>query len=155
VFPILIQELRRPETNDVYCRSLLSTLLVEFLRELNAGGKTRGAGSDTRVVVREFLESLCSRCGEDWSLDMMADACGLQRTQFSNWVKTETGENPVQFLNRLRIDRAKEMLATTDRSITEVGADCGFQTSQYFAKVFKDYTLTSPRRYRAKAQSPG
>jgi len=52
----------------------------------------------------------------------------------------------------MRIDRAAEMLARTDKSIAAIALECGFRDQSYFTKVFKRYRSTTPRRYRREAQ---
>ncbi len=51
-------------------------------------------------------------------------------------------------LHSVRIDAAKKLLLTTDKSITEIAQDCGFCDSSYFAKLFKRYVGVTPKKYR-------
>ena len=52
-----------------------------------------------------------------------------------------------QYLNKLRINHALEIMKDTTLSITEVAMQCGFSDSTYFSKVFKKYTGKSPLDY--------
>ena len=51
----------------------------------------------------------------------------------------------------MRIDRAAEMLARTDKEIAVIALECGFRDQSYFTKVFKRYRNTTPLRYRREA----
>jgi AraC family L-rhamnose operon regulatory protein RhaS len=70
----------------------------------------------------------------------MAAHVGLKRTQFSELIHHHTGDSPMLHLNRLRVAKARKLLASTRRSVTEIAYECGFTSSQYFADVF--HTLT-------------
>ena len=60
------------------------------------------------------------------------------------------GENFTEALNRMRVDRAAEILARTDRSLCLVAMDCGFGDQSYFTKVFRRYLRVTPREYRLR-----
>ena len=81
----------------------------------------------------------------------MAEACGLGRTTFANYCAEITNVSPMDYLNGLQDQaRAHDCLeGEPDRSITEIAALCGFDTSQYFATRFRQEVGKSPREYRA------
>ena len=54
----------------------------------------------------------------------------------------------IQCVNQIRIENAKKLLALTDKSITEIGLECGFSVTSYFIKVFHQLTNMTPRAYR-------
>jgi AraC-like DNA-binding protein/ligand-binding sensor protein len=82
------------------------------------------------------------------SLKEIADASGLSAPYFSTIFKEEMRENLSNYLNRLRVEKAASMLATTDMPISEIAADCGFEDQSWFSKIFKKNTGFTPGRYR-------
>ena len=74
------------------------------------------------------------------------DACGemaMSRVQLYRKVKALTGKTPVEILRQMRVERARELLLTSDKSISEIAYACGFNAPSYFTKCFKDaYGLT-------------
>jgi AraC-like DNA-binding protein len=105
--------------------------------------------SSSRRTVSLFLESLIDRLERPWTLNAMAEACGLGRTAFANYCNEITNVSPMDYLNGLRIKHARELLEMeSDRSITDIAALCGFDTSQYFATRFRHEVGSSPREYR-------
>lgn len=108
--------------------------------------------SSTERTVRLFLESLPERIHEPWTVDMMADACGLGRTRFAHYCREMVNLSPLEYLTIQRVERAKELLRTNDVRITDIAFQCGFQSSQYFATVFRKYVGASPANYRESAQ---
>lgn len=65
-----------------------------------------------------------------------------------------TGSSPIQYVKQVRIERAAELLETTNQKISEVGAECGFQEMSYFAKVFWEIKGCTPKEYRRRGQAP-
>lgn len=105
---------------------------------------------NARSRVLDFLPRLADRCEEVWTLDRMAEACGMGRTHFARWTKEITGDTPLQHLNRKRVEKAAAMLQTGQTTITDTALACGFQSSQYFATVFKTFTGHTPRENRER-----
>ncbi|MDR1586726.1 MAG: helix-turn-helix domain-containing protein [Treponema sp.] len=82
------------------------------------------------------------------SLQEIADASGLSAPYFSTIFKEEMGENLSNYLNRLRVGKARDMLTETELALCEVAAACGFEDQSWFSKIFKSHTGISPGKYR-------
>jgi transcriptional regulator GlxA family with amidase domain len=65
----------------------------------------------------------------------------------------EVGESVFSYVNRLRVERASELLSTTDFSLGKIAKDSGFDDQSWFSKTFKTYTGMSPHRYRNRNKS--
>lgn len=122
---------------DFRARALILGILADLL-EL-AGSQPPQPPEPATEKVTAFLTNLTETCGELWSLEDMAAACGLGRTQFARWVKVLTGETPGQFLTRQRVLRATRLLHETQQSVTEIALACGFSSSQYFSTVYREF----------------
>lgn len=82
------------------------------------------------------------------------DACGemaMSRVQLYRKVKALTGKTPVELLRHARVERAREQLLTTDKSISEIAYACGFSAPSYFNKCFKDEYGITPGELRPNA----
>jgi AraC-like DNA-binding protein len=82
------------------------------------------------------------------SLQEISAAAGLSAPYFSTIFKEEMGENLSSYLNRLRVEKARHMLAETDLTLNEIAAACGFEDQSWFSKIFKSFTGISPGKYR-------
>ena len=82
------------------------------------------------------------------SLQEIADASGLSAPYFSTIFKEEMGENLSNYLNRLRVEKAAAMLATTNLPINGIASACGFEDQSWFSKIFKNNTGFTPAKYR-------
>jgi AraC-like DNA-binding protein len=100
----------------------------------------------TRRAITFMNEHLSERL----TLKLVARAAGFAPDYFSRIFKREEGKNFEDYLRALRIERARQLLATTDLSVEHVGSLSGFRDRRYFYRVFKRATGTTPQMYRAQ-----
>lgn len=100
--------------------------------------------------IQHFLKALEESCAEEWTLERMAEACELKRSRFTLLVSEITGDTPLRLLSRYRVELAKRLLREKSDSITQIGFDCGFNSSQYFARVFREFSGQTPGQWRRK-----
>lgn len=113
----------------------------------------RNRRQDPGFLIFEALDFMEKHCCEDISRDDVAEKVHLSPSHFSRLFRRESGATFTDVLNRMRIDRAAEMLARTDRQIAMIALECGFRDQSYFTKVFKRYRNTTPLRYRKQTAS--
>jgi len=128
----------------------LLVLLAELLESRNPRLDESLAGSERAALI--FLEDLDRRLDEPWTLNSMAEACGLGRTQFAHYCRKLVNVPPAEYLVRQRLKAAAKRLSETESSVTEIAFQCGFQSSQYFAKVFRERLGHSPSEHRTKGK---
>jgi signal transduction histidine kinase/AraC-like DNA-binding protein/ABC-type sugar transport system substrate-binding protein len=78
----------------------------------------------------------------------IAGMMGVSEDYLSRIFRKEMGISPWECLNRHRIQKAKELLSTSQESITAIAGQVGFEDSAYFSRVFRQYTGQSPKSYR-------
>ena len=83
-----------------------------------------------------------------FNVERMGEEMGMSRVQLYRKIKSLTGTTPVELLRKARLARGRQMLATTDRSISEIAYDTGFSAPSYFTKCFKDEYGISPGELR-------
>ncbi|MEM9417804.1 MAG: helix-turn-helix domain-containing protein [Planctomycetota bacterium] len=130
-------------------RALAGQVLVELARSATdqiGPGDRRMQDTDQRVL--DFIKQMEQRCHEPWSVDSMASACGLGRARLTDLVRKHTGDTPLMLMNRLRIQRAQQLLQQSDAKVIDIALSCGFTTPQHFCRVFRDYTDTTPTEFR-------
>jgi len=129
--------------------ALARLIMVELSRIVGREELNSRPPSVTHSVA-QFLKVLAARCDEPWTLEKMANVSGYQRTHLANQIKHLTGDSPTRHLKRLRVERARFLLSTTNDTITEIAHQCGFATSQHFARIFREFTLTSAGDFRTQ-----
>jgi transcriptional regulator GlxA family with amidase domain len=87
---------------------------------------------------------------EDVRLADLAARVGMSPRNFARRFTSATGEPPLGYLHRLRMDAARHLLETRKKSIAEVGLAVGYQDLGFFRRLFKRQTGTSPRAYRLR-----
>jgi AraC family transcriptional regulator len=98
--------------------------------------------------LRTLKELVNAKMEDELTLHEMAQSVELSTAHFSRMFRKSTGETPHQFVMRLRIERAQEMLRVADGSVLDVAVACGFKTQQHFARVFRHVCGASPTEYR-------
>lgn len=81
-------------------------------------------------------------------VETLAEQTGMSPRTFARRFKVATGETPVSYLHRLRINAARHLLENDLKSIQEVCRAVGYDDLAFFRRLFKRYTGTSPREYR-------
>lgn len=151
---LILETQNRPAKSAAGKVCALSRLIIaELSRIVVQSERNAGTPIGTQSVA-QFLKILAERCDESWTLEKMAEKSGYQRTHLANQIKQLTGDSPTQHLKRLRIERARSLLRTTDQNITEIAHQCGFMTSQHFARIFRQFTFMSASDYREQARLP-
>ena len=106
----------------------------------------RGGLSPARLRrVKEFVHA---KMEDELSLHDLAQSVELSTAHFSEMFRKSTGETPHQFVLRLRVERAQEMLRSAEARVLDVAVACGFKTQQHFARVFRHVCGLSPTDYR-------
>lgn len=84
-----------------------------------------------------------------------AETLGVSQSHLSREFVKYTGEQPIRYLTKVRLEYAVKLLHSTDMRLEEVSAACGFTDSNYFSKVFKKYMKASPGELRRQMRALG
>ena len=91
-------------------------------------------------IQRNFMQQI--------TISDIANACLCSNSTVSHLFKSQSGKTVNEFITELRIKQAKNLLKTTDLSISEIAIICGFDNINYFPTTFKRYTNITPTEYR-------
>ena len=98
--------------------------------------------------LRPIITYISNHYKEKIYIETMSDMITVSPDYFTKMFKDSIGRTPIDYINGLRINRAMQMLATTDTSVNDISDQLGFSNSNYFHKIFKQYMDTSPAAYR-------
>ena len=105
-------------------------------------------GGLTPARLRRIVDMVHTKLDSELTLHEMAECAELSVAHFSQMFRKSTGESPHQFVLRLRMERAKELLRAPNAKVLHVALACGFKTQQHFARVFRRLCGASPTQYR-------
>ncbi|MBI9059867.1 helix-turn-helix transcriptional regulator [Labilibaculum sp. DW002] len=142
-------------SNSSKLRFRVNELFLLILDLFDQGGvKLNPHLTDSHRSVELFISELSETLQDPWTTEEMAKASGLGITRFTYIFKQITNQTPMQYLNRIRLEMAKQILISKpDKSIADISFSCGFSSSQYFATSFKKHLQTTPNEYRLAAQA--
>ncbi|MEC5143931.1 AraC family transcriptional regulator [Chitinophaga sp. 212800010-3] len=137
-------------TRDIYADLNMKELLIRILQHqhLQLIGKekhTHSNNSRFHFVLHYIHEHLT----ENIPIDSLCRKAYLSRNIFFKWFKEQFGITPLQYINRERLKLAKQLLADKKNSISQVSAQCGFNDTNYFIRLFKSAEGVTPGMYQA------
>lgn len=133
---------------DMHINELLSSLLTTIMENSwfpeNQTVPDSVAG-ETLTKVKEYIEQHYS---EKLYLENLSERFYINKFYLMRLFKSRYGDTILGYHNRLRIASAKELLRFSDKSIEEIGYECGYEDANYFSRSFKKIEGKSPSVYR-------
>ncbi|MCH5214219.1 MAG: substrate-binding domain-containing protein [Muribaculaceae bacterium] len=121
---------------------------------LKADASSEGAAKRKDIeneFYNRFVEIVNQEMGNiDLSVDTLAEKMGMGRSQFYRKIKALTNLSPVELLRDLRLKRARDLLLTSDKTISEIAYEVGFSTPAYFSKCYREVYSETPSALRER-----
>ncbi len=141
------------EDHDRELSLAVARALVMFLRR--PGGQSqfsealRTAAPQHRGI-RAALDALMRRPDLDHRVDAMAHRAGMSPRHFVRVFTDQTGDSPARYVQRIRLERARQLLEESDEGLEGIAAACGFGTAETMRRTFRRDLAVSPAGYRAR-----
>ncbi len=107
----------------------------------------------TTTLVKQALAYIHQNYTRSFSLIELSETIGVSKSYLSRIFKLDSGITLWDYLNRFRVQKAKELLLLSDASITEIAGNVGYDDVGYFSRVFHDVCGCSPRAFRQKSRA--
>jgi two-component system, response regulator YesN len=130
-------------------------LLLGKLLEYNELAGDRTSREEELRSIRKAVEYIDERFHHDLSIDEVSEFIGLSCSHFCVLFKKESGLTFLEYVTKLRIERACSILRNTEVKVYQVAPMVGYQDPKYFTQVFKRMKGVTPSEYRAAAQAEG
>jgi AraC family transcriptional regulator len=150
---MLLKELQQDNSGSrLYIESLANVLAVHLIRQYSAAkpGLPAYEGGLSQHQLRQVLDYVHDALDQDIKLADLAALLNMSQFHFSHQFKQAIGTSPYQYLLQQRVERAKQLLQQTERSIIDIALACGFNSHSHLSKQFRQLTGTTPRQYRGK-----
>ncbi|MDB5686937.1 MAG: hypothetical protein JWR77_1526 [Rhizorhabdus sp.] len=132
-------------------RRLVEAALIGVIQQYlvrNAQLRSPTAGP-LLAEVSPSIQAMHRHPDQPWTISGLAQLSGMSRTLFAAKFLESTGETPGRYLTRLRMERARHLLCSSQLSLATIAHRAGYGTDVAFARAFKRQYGTSPGRYRA------
>ncbi len=140
--------------HDACCRGddvPANALTLLLIARLCACAWQRGgedASADGRTLVIACMEYLRTHLAERIALHDLTERFHVSRSALLRRFRQVSGESPMRYLLRCRVERAAELLKTTDVPIAQVASACGFFDQSHLARAFREAQGVTPMQYR-------
>ena len=139
--------------NDVGQRIKLNELIYLLLSEED-GCLRRKVLRSSDAESGQFISIIYDNIFNDISVEMLAELTNRSLTSFKKEFRRLFSASPHRWIVEQRLDRARIMLASTSRTVSEIGAECAFANISHFIKLFKQRYSETPASFRRKCSLP-
>lgn len=137
--------------SDIAIKAYTAQILLAVLRDTEEGLNLIQVNKMTDNAIRRIYDItvyMNSHYAENITAADCAAKAFMSESYFSRCFFSVTGKSFKDYLNGVRINRAEKEIFSTDRSVTEIAADCGFSNVSYFISVYKKLKGTTPKKAR-------
>ncbi|QJD86013.1 AraC family transcriptional regulator [Cohnella herbarum] len=131
-------------------RLRVRTLFYQFVHELLHQMQAQGVSSAKRDLAVQIAAIIHEDYAESITLESLSESLNYSVPHVSSYFKIRTGLSPIDYLIKVRIDRAAALLLETDATLKEIAMGVGYQDPSYLGRLFKKYKGVSPMRYRER-----
>lgn len=115
-------------------------------------GKKENYSASSQARLQLMMQYIHQKFAYNISLSDIADQAKVSKSTALNLFQRYLGISPVTYLINYRLQEAAKLLASTEKKVTVISKDTGFDSVDYFCKAFKKYYKLTPTEYRKKAQ---
>lgn len=146
----IIKEHNSPDSYSAcMTKQLFQTLIIKLLRHKNTLPNYHGVAVHSEdSSLTDAMNYIAANFHNNITLDDVANRLHLNASYLSNKFKTINGISFKKYINSIRLNHAEKLLLETNKSITEIALECGYETSNYFGDVFRKVNGVSPSEFR-------
>ncbi len=143
----IVRKLGSPGLASVISKVLLVDTNRPYQTPYTIFSPNKGHGDSQVLRAQQFIEKKYAEIG---CIEEIAGEVGISPRHFIRRFKNATGDPPLKYLQRVRIDKARELLETTRDNVDQITWAVGYQDISSFGRLFKQYTRLSPSTYRER-----
>lgn len=130
--------------------ALLMTLCISIGRyvKVNPVGDDEAYRSDNHLAIFNTIQYISQNLGSQLSLDTLARMANMSKNSYLYWFRHFNGISPYSYIQSMRILRAVDLLKNTQKSVTHIAFECGYNSTVSFNKMFKKVMGCTPTDIR-------
>jgi AraC-like DNA-binding protein/mannose-6-phosphate isomerase-like protein (cupin superfamily) len=137
-------------TSKLIMESYITIILTIICREYEKLQTTVGKNANIDKLFMDSISYIVGNLSSKITIDSLAHKAGLSRTEYIARFRYITGKAPKQFITEKRMNVAKTLLKTTDKSVNKIAEETGFYDAAHFSKTFLSFVGVTPTDYRSK-----
>lgn len=137
-------------TEELSFKINIMNLFIIMINDWYYNTQNSNFNTTTAENIKLSMEYIQENFSGSLSVPEMAEQAGYSVYHYTRMFKEIVGSTPIHYLNRCRINHAKQMLVETELSVDEVLFTCGFNSYSYFFRIFKDFCGVTPSQYKRK-----
>jgi len=143
---VIRENTERSEAYKLRLRGLMTEVIALLMR--NGMRSTENLGSEQRVRYHTTIEPALRKIRNEYhrslTLELLAEECCVNKYYFCRIFKEAMGISPMQYLSDYRLNNADILLRNTEKGISEIISDCGFNEESYFYRCYKKHFGVTP-----------
>lgn len=151
---VALDDIYSPE-HLVFCFGTFQNMIQTLCARLDDCSAAQPDGKLSNSAFLHMIRFVELHLSENCSLQLIAREMNMNANYLGQLFKRETGKTYSTYVTELRIERAKELLASGELSINEIAAALGFNDYFYFLKTFKRVSGCTPKQYRQRQETGG
>ncbi|MGH4050873.1 MAG: helix-turn-helix transcriptional regulator [Clostridium sp.] len=150
---VLIEFINCNEFSSVLLKSLILQIIFEFHRDvINPISSLKIPCVAQYKMLENVIEYIQNNIQNKLSLNELSDITKLSPNYFHKIFTKAMGTTPNGYVTKIRIDKGKELLVRTGKSVADIAVLCGFENTPYFSYLFKKQIFLTPGEFRNKYQ---
>jgi len=133
-------------TQIMVLESIATLLTHEIIRNI-VGYDNPPIERTDNMLINETVKFMNSTYEKDVTVEELAKRLNLSKSHFTKLFTDAMQVSPMVYLRTIRLQNAKKMLRTKELSVTVVAQQCGFNSTSYFTKMFKEHFLQTPKEF--------
>lgn len=143
--------IQEPYGYEFKMRSCLSDLVLLLQKHVPNTKKSVGTKPQRDGErIKQMLQYIHDHCAEELSMKNISQSAAISESECLRCFRTAIGTTPIQYVRQYRIQRAVQLLTTTEEQISAIAEQCGFQDVSYFTKTFREMKGCAPSVFRKK-----
>ena len=141
---------RTEQTYELHCMETVCKICRLLVEQINTNKNplTPMPKNTQTKRLQKIMTFIHAQYGEHISIDDMAKASTVSRTEVFRCFQAVLKKKPIEYLTEYRLSIATILLTSTDRTMSDISSSCGFNSASYFGKVFREHHGISPKKYR-------
>lgn len=134
---------------QTFIKGHLYLMLHEIAAEGRSVNRSRNSAAEPKgEKLKKTLQFMQQHYDRPIRIRELAEQIPMSEGQFSRFFKAMTRQTPVEYLNAYRIKQAAELLRSSDRKVSDIALEVGFEHISYFIRVFRKAMLVTPAQFR-------